>query len=393
MTFFDSLTLLPEDPILSLPIAFAADHHEKKVNLGVGTYKDAEGKPYVLDAVRKAEDILIRQKLNKEYLPIEGSADFLKEASKLIFGSEVEAFRAQALGGTGALRLGAEFLVQETSKTIFLSEPSWPNHHIIFSRGGMKIHTYKYYDDVKHQVDFSGMCHSIQEMAPGSVILLHASCHNPTGIDPSFEQWKELSEIIKKQRVIPFFDFAYQGFGEGIEQDAQAIRYFYEQGHEMLIASSYSKNFGLYGDRVGMLTVITSHKESLPRIGSQIKQAIRGIYSTPPLEGARLVSLILKTPELKATWEHELANMRLRIQEMRSTLAADLMEKGDGAYWSFLKNQKGMFSYAGFSESQVQKLIKDYGIYMLSNGRISIPGLNPRNMDDVVSAFLAVSQT
>lgn len=395
MPFFDSITLLPEDSILGIQIAYGADPRVNKVNLGIGSYKDSEGKPLVFNAVRKAEQILLSQNLNKEYSPIQGDPEFLYEAAKLIFGENCASltngkiFCAQAIGGTGALRLGGEFLAQ-TSKTLYISDHNWPNHQTIFSRGGMKCLFYPYYDAKIHKINFDGMCQAITKMVPGSVILLHACCHNPTGLDPSFEQWKQLSQLLQKHEVIPFFDFAYQGLAENLEGDARPVRYFLEQGHEMIISSSYSKNFGLYGERLGMISIVTPHKEIAQRVGSHVKQIIRGNYSTPPIHPQRIVKTILQSPELKAEWIEELNNMRGRINAMREALVAGLFAKGSDKDWSFLSPQRGIFSYCGLTPDQVQKLIKDYGIYMPLNGRINVAGLNWHNLDYVIEAIIAV---
>lgn len=398
MSFFDCITQLPEDPILRLPIAFAADLRPDKVNLGIGSYKDSEGHSYILNTVRKAESILLTKQLNKEYAPIAGDPEFVIANLKLLFGGDFLSsytgglFGSQTLGGTGALRLGGEFLYQETSRTLFLPEPSWPNHHIIFSRSDLNIKTYRYYDEITHQFDFDGMCADIELMAPASTILLHCVCHNPTGIDPTEEQWRQLSTLIKKKNVIPFFDMAYQGFAENLDKDAFAIRYFASQGHEMLVANSLSKNFGLYNERVGGICILTHHKETSLKVGSQIKQIIRGSYSNPPQHGGRVVTEILRSDILRKEWIEELANMNLRIQEMRHSLIAGLESKSTHKNWNFLHNQKGFFSFSGLTLEQVNMLLEKYAIYLPDNGRINIAGLNQKNMDYVVEAIVAVTE-
>lgn len=399
MSFFESLTELPEDPIVHLPILFAADPRPNKVNLGVGSYKDSEGRPMVLVCVKEAEAALLKEKLNKEYLPIEGNSAFLQANTELIFGKGFADsyagghYAIQAVGGTAALRVGGEFLAQETSKTIFIPNPTWPNHKMVFKRSGLNVHTYAYYDERTHQLDFASMCSDISNMPPGSTILLHAGCHNPSGIDPSFKQWQELSSLLKKQRILPFFDFAYQGFVGTPEDDAQAIRYFAVQGHEMLVANSFSKNMGLYGERVGGLTVLAHHTDSIKKISSQLKQIVRANYSTPPLHGMQIVKTILQSAPLKAGWEEELGDMRLRLKEMRRTLLSGLEEKHSHKDWSFLNRQNGFFSFLGLTPEQVQRLNKEYAIYMPANGRINVAGLNPHNMDYVINALIAVTRT
>jgi len=395
MSFFESVTQLPEDPIFKLPILFAQDTHPNKVNLGVGSYRDSNNAALVLPSVKKAEQNIIALERNKEYLPIEGDSAFLKVTTEFLFGKGfLETFAggffiSQSLGGTGALRLGGEFLSQETSKTIFISTPTWPNHKGVFTRAGMNVHFYPYYDETSHRLNFDKMCSSIAEMPPGSTILLHVNCHNPTGIDPSFEQWKELSKLIKKQKIIPFFDFAYQGFVDNPDEDAKVIRYFAAQGHEMLVANSFSKNFGLYGERIGALCVLTQHKEVKNRVASQVKQIIRNNYSNPSLHGAHIIAEILQNEFLKKEWEQDLATMRNRIKEMRQGLINGL-EKGSNINWDFLKRQNGFFSFSGLNEEQVQQLILTYGIFMPTNGRINVAGLTQNNIDYVIQAILNV---
>lgn len=395
MSVFDSLELLPEDPILGIPKMFAADPRPNKVNLGIGTYKDAEGASYVLDCVRDAEAALLTRKMNKEYLAIEGDMQLAKLIGLLIFGTqewesnERRLFTAQTIGGTGALYIGGKLLLQQHD-AIYIPNATWPNHHPLFTRLGMQVHTYPYYDDHKHQIDFDKMCHEIALIPPGNAILLHPCCHNPTGIDPTQEQWKHLSALIKKQRLIPFFDFAYQGFRGTIDDDAFAIRYFASQGHEMLVAYSCAKNFGLYGERVGTLSIVTQDQGSIQKVASQVKKIIRSHYSSPPRHGADIVSLILNDEAMKKTWIHELGNMRDRLQEMRHTLIAGLQARNSFHDWTFLNRQRGFFSFCGLNERQVQRMIKDYAIYMPVDGRINVGGLNGHNMEYVIGAITDV---
>ncbi len=396
MPFFNDIPQAAVDPILGLPIAFAADSRPYKVNLGVGAYQTAEGFPLVLTSVRKAECLIQQKHLNKEYLPIEGDGEFIRCALQLLLGNDSLLFKsgkffaAQAVGGASALRIAGEFLTKFVSKTIFISQPSWSNHKLIFERAGLNVGSYPYFNPQTYKLDYSGMCEAIRNMPPGSVILLHGCCHNPTGLDPTFEQWQELSELIKKQQLIPLFDIAYQGFGEDIDQDAQAIRYFIQEGHEMLVAYSFSKNFGLYGERVGFLTVTCAKPEAAPKLGSQIKILIRGNYSNPPIHGARIVSTILKSHELTSEWKTELNNMRERIKEMRKALVAALFVQGQDHNFSYIHEQKGLFSFSGLNPKQVQYLREEKGIYMPSNGRINIAGLNTQNLSYVAESLLAV---
>ena len=396
MSFFHDVPLLPEDPILGLPIAFKSEMRQEKINLGIGSYKTAEGHPLVLSCVRKAENIIFHKHLNKEYLPIEGDEDYLTHSLHLLFGSDSPLlnskcfYAAQAVGGAGALRIGGEFLAKIANRTIFLPQPTWVNHKQIFERATLTIGSYPYFDLKTGLLDFNGMCQSIEMMPEGSVILLHGCCHNPTGIDPTFDQWKELSTLIKKQKIIPFFDIAYQGFGHDLEVDAQAIRYFSEKGHEMVVAYSYSKNLGLYGERVGFLTVCCSELSQVKSIGSQIKYLIRGNYSNPPLHGARIVSTILKSPELTLEWKNELSNMRERVKEMRKALVSALLVHGNDPNVSNLAIQQGLFCYLGLNPEQVNQLREEMAIYMPNNGRINIAGLTPQNIDQLVVALSRV---
>ena len=397
MSYFDALPMMPDDPILNLNVSFGADSRSNKVNLGVGSYKTGEGTPMVLSAVKKAEALLLEKNLNKEYLPIDGDKEFIQEALKIIYGKDFPPLKrgeicgVQTIGGTGALRVGSELIAaRNISKTIFVSDPTWPNHKGIFSQVGLKVDLYPYYDQVAHRLDFTGMCESIKRMPKGSVIVLHACCHNPTGIDPDFDQWKELSKIIKNQQLIPFFDFAYQGFGNGLEEDAKAVRYFADQGHEMLVASSFSKNFGLYGERVGLLSFVAHNKETAAKVCSQLKSLIRCNYSTPPSHGVRIVKTILQDPSLHKEWDQELGNMRERIREMRKALVGELLTREDHKDFSFMNRQQGIFSYSGLDLDQVHRLRQEYGIFMPSNGRINVAGLNWHNLNYVVDAILSV---
>lgn len=407
ISHFSSLKKLPEDPILGLSLAFAADSRPHKVNLGVGAYRDAEGKPVVLSCVRKAEEILIEKHLNKEYLPIQGDAHYLKASTTLILGSslaqrlENQLFSIQTLGGTGALRLGGELLSQDKKRTLYLPDPTWLNHSRVFLFAGMDVSTYPYYQAKSGSLDFVGMCAAISQMSTGSAILLHSACHNPTGIDPTKEQWKELSFLIKKQHLIPFFDVAYAGLGQSLDEDLFAVRYFVEQGHELFIATSYSKIFGLYGERVGMLTAISPQGEIVQAIGSHLKVLARGNYSNPPLHGAQIVAMILrqvsvpfsdldkKSENLKNEWLQELADIRQRIQQMRQQLVSRLDAEGL-PLGNALSRQLGMFAFTGMDQSQLQRLCHEYAIYMADSGRINLAGLNAHNFDYVIHSLLAL---
>lgn len=396
MSKFANVQKMPDDPILHLPFLFAADQNPNKVNLGIGAYKDDLGNPVVLSCVRKAEQQLLDRRLDKEYLPIAGLADFNSATLKLIFGPQFslshpkQLFAMQTIGGTGALRIGNKLLSTVGFPQIYIPQPTWPNHNLILKYAGMHINMYPYYDSDRHTFEFNGMCDAIQKMKAGDVILLHACCHNPSGVDPNMEQWKEIAALVKKRELIPFFDFAYQGFGNGIEEDAQAVRYFAEQDLEMFVASSYSKNLGLYGERVGMLTIITNDEDSKVRVASQCKQIVRANYSMPPLQGARIVTTVLNSEPLYNEWMQELAGMRNRIKEMRKALVTKLDAHGIHKNIAKIEKENGLFSYVGLTQDLAEKLRSDFAIYMPKDGRINFAGLNSKNIDYVVNAIATV---
>lgn len=396
MSHFDNVQRMPDDPILQLPILFKADTHPKKVNLGIGSYKDHTGKPVVLACVRKAEQLLLEKNLDKEYLPIEGNAEFISSTLKFVFGKTLDhippktLFAMQTVGGTGALRVGSQFLSNIGLPIMYLPDPTWPNHLLIFNRAGMKLNTYPYYNSQTHQLNFKALCQEIPKIPPSSIIVLHASCHNPSGIDPTQAQWQELSVLIKKHQLIPFFDLAYQGFGQGIDEDAYPVRYFLEQKHEMFVATSYSKNLGLYGERVGMLAAITERPEVTECIASHLKQTVRAMYSMPPLQGGRIVAMILQSPELREEWFRELAVMRDRIHEMRKALLVNLKAHGVTKDLSFVEKQSGIFSFIGLNTAQVNRLREEYGIYMPQNGRLNVAGLYQNNIEYATTAIASV---
>jgi len=393
MSFFQQVELLPDDPILSIPPLFAADKHRNKVNLGVGAYRDSEGHPLVLSSVQKAEQHLLNQNLNKEYLPMDGDPEFCHSSLSLALGKNsphlTRVYTAQTVGGTAALKVAGDFLIKQfPNATLHLSHPSWSNHRHIFSICGFKIDTYPYVHN--HQFDFEGMCDAIKTMAKGDIILMHACCHNPTGIDPTLEQWKAISDLIRKQELFVLFDMAYQGFGSGLDEDAAVIRYFADQNHEMAVTISHSKNFGLYGERLGLLAFFVDSPDTVKKVGSQIKSTIRSIYSSPPLHGARIVKTILQSEELTAKWQEELSNMRSRIIEMRKTLTAELQSKQSATDFSFIEKQSGLFSMTGLNREQVSLLRAEHGIYMPPSGRINIAGLNSQNVQIVADAIQEV---
>lgn len=398
MSHFDQLEMQPPDPIFGILPLFNADTNPEKINLSVGTYKDNNGKPQVFTSVVKAEKNILEQNLNKEYLPIDGDPLYSKLTAELVFGMNSAAithqrvYTCQTIGGSGALKLGAEFLHQAGFNKIYVSNPTWTNHLTLFSNAGLPTEYYSYYDPKIKDLNFNEMCSSIEKIPDGSVILLHASCHNPTGLDPTADQWRTLSQLIKRKQILPFFDFAYQGFKDNVEDDAFAVRLFVEDGHEnLLVANSYSKNFGLYGERMGALSIVTSNKEQVPIVGSHIKRIIRTIYSSPPLHGARIIGTVLNDPSLKAEWLNELHEIKERIWDVRKKIVHQLTQKGYGERYKFMNKQCGMFCYMGIDKEQVRHLREKNGIYMLDNSRINVAGLNKHNLDYFIQALITAS--
>lgn len=394
MSYFQNVEQHAPDSILGLSLLFAKDLHPNKVHLGIGAYKDEKGNSLVLPSVRKAEEWLLEQKLNKDYLPIEGLPSFLKNSLKLIFGENViqENIAAiQTIGGSNALRTAGDFFFRQGLKTIYLSNPTWPNHVNLFESAGLKVQYYPYYKTNHSSIQFEEMCQTMESISPSAIILLQASCHNPTGLDLSHDQWKILSEIIKRKKLIPFFDLAYQGFGKNIEEDAWPIRYFLQEKHEIFVASSYSKNMGLYGERVGMLSCVMQNEDTSSRVLSQLKHIIRGNYSTAPLQGVRIIDAILSSNELKALWIEDLEKMRQRLSTMKEQFKKSLETKIPHKNYGFLNEQQGMFFMSGFNPNQINQLIDQYGIYLLNNGRVSLSSLTSDNIEYVAKAFAAVS--
>ncbi|EIW69299.1 hypothetical protein TREMEDRAFT_43904 [Tremella mesenterica DSM 1558] len=379
----------PEDPILGVQDKFNADKDPKRVNLGVGAYRDEDGKPWVLDSVLKAEDILQQKKLNKEYLPITGAADFTKLASELAYGKESKPIVedriavAQSISGTGALRIATGFLSFHYTgpQVVYIPNPTWGNHIPIVEQTGMKSARYRYFDKKTVGLDFEGMKEDIEAAEPGSIILLHACAQNPTGIDPTKEQWKELSILLKQKKHLALFDMAYQGFASGdVSGDAFAVRHFVEQGHQIILCQSFAKNLGLYGERAGTFSMVCSSKEEKNRVLSQVKRVIRPLYSSPPLHGAQLVATILGTPELLELWLTEVKKMADRIIDMRSKLYDLLVKLETPGEWGHIKSQIGMFSFTGLTPEQVTALAEHAHVYMTMDGRISMAGLNDHNV-------------
>ncbi|MFN9030664.1 MAG: amino acid aminotransferase [Betaproteobacteria bacterium] len=395
---FSSVDLAPRDPILGVNEAFAADTRTSKVNLGVGVYYNDEGKIPLLEAVKEAERLRLEAAQPRGYLPIEGLAAYDTAVQSMLFGTQAALLSsgrlvtAQALGGTGALKIGADFLARfNAGAKVLISDPSWENHRTLFESAGFKVATYPYYDAATHGVRFEAMLGTLREAPAGTVVVLHACCHNPTGVDLTEAQWREVVAVVRERRLLPFLDIAYQGFGDGIEPDGAAVRLFADFGVPFFVASSFSKSFSLYGERVGALTIVTSDKDEATRVMSQLKRVIRTNYSTPPTHGASLVAAVLTTPALRQMWETELAEMRERIKAMRGALVEGLKARGVTGDFSFILKQRGMFSYSGLTAEQVVRLQKDFGVYAVSSGRICVAALNSRNVEHTCDAIAAVS--
>ncbi|MBM2886609.1 aspartate/tyrosine/aromatic aminotransferase [Chromobacterium phragmitis] len=396
-SIFAGVELAPRDPILGLNEAFNADTRGTKVNLGVGVYSNDDGKIPLLAAVQAAEKARLEALPARGYQPIEGSAAYDVAVQKLLFGADSELLSAgrvvtaQALGGTGALKIGADFLKRlNPAAKVYISDPSWENHRALFESAGFEVENYPYYEAATRGVDFAAMKGRLASLAAGSVIVLHACCHNPTGADLSAAQWEEVVSVCRERGLVPFLDMAYQGFADGIDADALAVRLFAMSGLQFFIASSFSKSFSLYGERVGALSIVTSGKDESSRVLSQLKRVIRTNYSNPPIHGAAIVAAVLSSPELRRQWEEELAGMRDRIRAMRLALLEAIKAHGVAADFSFITAQRGMFSYTGLTAAQVERLREEFGIYAVSTGRICLAALNSKNVDYVASAIAKV---
>ncbi|HET9341211.1 MAG TPA: amino acid aminotransferase [Casimicrobiaceae bacterium] len=396
-SFLGAVDLAPRDPILGITEAYNADTNAAKVNLGVGVYTDENGKVPLLECVKRAEAEMTAQALPHTYLPIDGLAAYDKAVQGMLFGAGNEivtsgrACTVQTLGGTGGLRVGADFLRRfAPGAQVWISDPSWENHRALFEAAGFTVNTYPYYDAATHGLDFDGMLRALERAPEGHVIVLHTCCHNPTGVDPTPEQWNRIIDTVRRRGLIPFLDLAYQGFGDGIDADGAVLRQFAATPGPLLVASSFSKSFSLYGERVGALSVVTASREEANRALSQLKRVVRANYSNPPLHGGKIVATVLASPELRATWERELAGMRDRIKTMRSLLVDRLKQRLPGRDFSFMLRQRGMFSYSGLTKPQVEKLRAEHAIYAIDTGRICVAALNEKNVDRVADAIAAV---
>jgi len=397
VSHFASVEMTPGDPILGLTEAFVADTRPGKVNLGVGIYYDESGRIPVLRAVRQVEEALAKESLPRGYLPIDGLPAYTQATQKLVFGAESPLLAAgrvatsQTIGGSGALRVGAELLKKALPKAkVAISSPSWENHRVVFNAAGFEVVDYAYYDAATHGVDFPGMLADLNRLDPGTVVLLHACCHNPTGVDLTAEQWKQVVAVVKERELLPFIDMAYQGFDKGIEEDATAVRLFAASGIDsFVVANSYSKSFSLYGERVGALSIVGASRQEALRVQSLVKRIIRSIYSSPSTHGGALVAGVLNSTELRAVWEQELTQMRERIHAMRAGMVEKLAAQG-APQFAFIQQQAGMFSYSGLSKTQVDRLREEHAIYAIGTGRICVAALNRNNLDNVVAAVAAV---
>ena len=389
---FAAVELAPPDAIFNTVTAFKADTDPNKMNLGVGAYRTEEGKPYIFKVVRKVEEEMLADlKLNKEYLAISGDPDFRAVAQRLLMGRDVpEMTTVQSLSGTGALRLGAAFLEKFCPAKLYLPNPTWGNHPAIMEDARLQTDKYPYFDPKTRMLNFEGMISALNTMAPGSIVLLHVCAHNPTGVDPTEEQWKEIAAVMKERALFPFFDNAYQGYATGdLDRDAFAVRYFAEQGFQFVCAQSFAKNMGLYAERVGALHIMTSSKEEAGRVLSQANIIIRRMYSNPPCHGARIVARVLGDKHTFAAWYEELKEVAGRIIKMRSLLCAELENLGTPGSWEHITKQIGMFSFTGLTPAQVDVMIKKYHIYLLKNGRISMAGINTSNVSYLAKAIKA----
>jgi aromatic-amino-acid transaminase len=397
MSLFTHVEMAPRDPILGLNEQFGSDPNPNKVNLGVGVYTDENGKLPLLKCVSSAEQAMAEAAKPRGYLPIDGIAAYDAVVQGLVFGAdsaEIKAKRVatvQALGGTGGLKVGADFLKQVNPQAqVLISAPSWENHRALFTRAGFDVAEYPYYDAATRGIDFAAMRSALEAAPAGTIVVLHACCHNPTGYDLTSAQWDEVVAIVKARNLVPFLDMAYQGFGQGIVEDGAAVAKFVAGGMDLFIATSFSKSFSLYGERVGALSVVCKSAEEASRVLSQLKIVIRTNYSNPPTHGAQIVATVLSTPALRTQWEDELAGMRVRIKAMRTSLVEKLASAGVKRDMGFIAQQQGMFSYSGLNATQMQRLRGEFGIYGVDSGRICVAALNAKNIDAVVAAIAKV---
>jgi aromatic-amino-acid transaminase len=392
-----AIEMAPRDPILGVTEAFNSDPNPLKVNLGVGVYTDNAGKVPLLECVRRAERTITERGAPHAYLPIDGIAAYDRAVQKLLFGADSEILGSgrvvtvQALGGTGGLKIGADFLrMFAPGAQVWISAPSWENHRVLFENAGFKVNAYPYYDAATRGLDFAGMIAALEQVPAGAIVVLHACCHNPTGVDPTVKQWGRILEVVRARGQVPFVDLAYQGFGESVDADAAVVRAFAATAGPLFVASSFSKSFSLYGERAGSLSIVAADRDESARVLSQIKRVVRGNYSSPPTYGAQIVATILDSPELWALWMQELGAMRERIRANRVALVDHLAHHVRGGDFRFVLEQRGMFSYSGLMRAQVDRLRSDFAVYAIESGRICVAALNDRNIDYVAQAIAAV---
>jgi aspartate/tyrosine/aromatic aminotransferase len=394
---FETITPAPPDAILGLTDAFKKDANPKKINLGVGVYKDASGLTPVLASVKEAERRIDATEKTKSYLPIEGSPEYNNATLRLVFGDGHEVVQSgraatvQTPGGTGALRVAGEFIARfYPNATVWISQPTWPNHPSVFTSAGLKVANYAYFDAAANSVDFDAMLAQVNQMPRGDVLLIHGCCHNPTGADLSPTQWSQVAAVAQERGLLPLLDFAYQGFAEGLEEDAAGVRIMADHCPELLMASSFSKNFGLYNERIGAVTFVAASQDSADAALTHIQQCVRANYSNPPAHGAKIVETILGDADLRRQWEGEVQEMRERINTMRGLFVETLNEKGVDREFSFIAQQRGMFSFSGLNPDQVKKLREKYAIYIVGSGRINVAGMTADNMDYLCEAIADV---
>jgi aspartate/tyrosine/aromatic aminotransferase len=396
---FERLEMAPPDPILGLEEAFKRDPNPAKINLGVGVYQDDDGRTPIFNSVKRAEEHILRDETSKSYLAIDGTPEYAAVVQKLIFGrshpilADGLTATAHTPGGTGGLRIAADFLKRANPEaTVWVSQPTWPNHPNVFRAAGLRVEIYPYFDAAANELAFEEMSSTLGRLPAGDVVVFHGSCHNPTGIDPSPEQWARFAEIVEDRQLLPLVDFAYQGLAEGISEDAGGVRTLCRPGREMLIASSFSKNFGLYNERTGALTLVAGSRAAAQASLSHIKQVIRANYSNPPAHGAKIVATILQSSELSAEWEAEVAAMRGRIWAMRRRFVSGLVGAGVTRDFSFIERQHGMFSFTGLTKEHVRRLREEYSIYMVESGRVNVAGMTEANLSTLCGAIAAVLQ-
>ncbi|XP_054164891.1 aspartate aminotransferase, mitochondrial-like [Oppia nitens] len=391
----------PPDAILGVTETYKKDTNPKKINLGVGAYRDDNSKPYLLPSVLKAEEILKSKNLDKEYLPISGLAEFTAAAAKLAFGENSRVIKeglnatVQGISGTGSLMLGANFLrdFHNGPKEVYMPTPTWGNHIPLFKKAGFAVKQYRYYDPKTCGFDFNGALQDMAKIPEKSVVLLHACAHNPTGVDPKPEQWREISKVMKQRNLFPFIDMAYQGFATGdIDRDATALRQFIDDGHQIALAQSFAKNMGLYAERVGAFSLVTASKEEKEKVMSQIKIIIRPLYSNPPIHGARIAALVMNDPELRAQWLKDVKGMADRIISVRTKLRDGLKREGSTKNWQHITDQIGMFCFTGMDKDQVERLTKEFSVYLTKDGRISMAGVTSGNVDYLAHGMHSVTK-